>query len=155
MNVSDQLTKACEWKQRNLNAVTDITVHHTLGPPTQSPEDIARFHVNQRGWCGNAYHIMIYPDGSKYQVNELSDISWHNGSNNGAAVGIVMVGNFDEAPPTDKQLDALVSEINRLKRNELPNVKYVVGHKEVTATGCPGDFVDMNTIRKRTNSLKR
>ena len=154
LDVTDKIAKACEWKKRSLESITDITVHHTLGPPTQSPQDIALFHINQRGWCGNAYHIMVYPDGSKYQVNDLTDISWHNGYNNAAAVGIVMVGNFDQGPPTQKQIDTTITEINRLKR-ELPNAKYVVGHNEVTPTGCPGEFVDMNMIRRKTNGIAR
>ena len=40
------------YTPRNMASIHWIVVHHSAGPPDQTPETIARFHVETRGWSG-------------------------------------------------------------------------------------------------------
>lgn len=143
-----QTSRNGEYSRRSLADIDQITLHHTAGPPTQTAEDIARFHL-QRGWPGIGYHFLVYPDGTVQQVNDLETVSYHNGATNGRAVGISMPGNYDANRPTDKQIAAVVALTRALKRR-LPNLRHFSGHKELNRpTACPGRYVDLPALRRR------
>lgn len=152
-NITDQLTKSGSYQKRSLNDITDITVHHSASLNGE-PEAYARHHVYNNGWPGIGYHYVIQPDGKIYQVNELDSVSYHNGYNNTNAIGICLTGNFNIEDPKKAQLVSLRKLIRNLKI-KIPSIKYVVGHKQVTSTSCPGQYMDLDSLRKLTLSKNR
>lgn len=151
VNIVNKLPRRGAWGKRDLGKVTDITVHHSASPSSQTAYDFARYHVNSKGWPGIGYHFVIERDGTIHQTNELDSLSYHNGYNNSKAIGVCMSGNFENTPPDQRQIESLIWLVKYLKK-KVPSVFRLVGHKEYAgATACPGRYVNMNTLRAKTN----
>lgn len=135
------------YTNRELAKIDQVTLHHTAGPPTQTAEQIANYHLS-RGWPGIGYHYLIYPSGEVQQVNRWETVSYHNGVTNSRAIGISLVGNYDANKPSRAALASLDKLAKGLKRR-LPGLRYLSGHKELgRPTACPGRFVDLDKIRQ-------
>lgn len=78
-------------------------IHHTAGSGDETPQAIAAYHVNTKGWAGIGYHFLVYPD-AIYQTNLLTTSSAHIGRLNPVSVGICLPGDFTNAPPPAAQL---------------------------------------------------
>lgn len=151
INIVNKLPKKGRWGKRSISGITDITVHHSASPSSQTAYDFARYHVNSKGWPGIGYHFVIERDGTIHQTNELDSLSYHNGYNNTKAIGVCMSGNFENAPPDQRQIESLIWLVKYIK-NRVPSVFRLVGHKEYAGeTACPGRYVNMNTLRAKTN----
>lgn len=151
INIVNRLPRAGNWGKRPVSGITDITVHHSASPSSQTAYDFARYHVNSKGWPGIGYHFVIEKDGTIHQTNDLESLSYHNGYNNSKAIGVCMSGNFENTPPDQRQIESLIWLVKYLKK-KVPSVFRLVGHKEYAgATACPGRYVNMNTLRAKTN----
>ncbi len=53
-------------------------------------------------------------------------------------MGICLVGNFQNRPPTRKQMETLVRLIERLRDQYGISEQAVFGHRHVRGTACPG-----------------
>lgn len=157
--------KGTGWPKRRLDAITDITVHHSATQPNHTPRSFAVYHtasnskklpVNKRGkgWPGIGYHFVITPDGTVNQCLLMSAWSNHNGYNNGHAIGICLVGNFEEYEPTAFQMQALSELIEYLKKVR-PSIKNLMGHREYPIkqnegrTLCPGKYLSIVPLREK------
>lgn len=132
---------------RSLSQVNYLAIHHTAGPDTQTPDQIANFHINSNGWGGIGYHFLIARDGTVYYVGDISTARANVANLNDAVIGICLIGNFTAGRvPTDAQL----SSANKLceffigSYPDLPNINSwddVKGHKDLPgqSTTCPGD----------------
>lgn len=149
-DISKSLPRNGAWKKRALSGVTDITLHHAASSNTATAEDFARYHITGKGWPGIGYHYVIDRAGNVFQTNDLTDLSYHNGYNNTAAVGVSLVGNMDNEPMTADQLSAFLALVPEIRR-QVPTVRRLVGHKEYKgATACPGRYVSMGYLRTQT-----
>ncbi len=145
--------------------MTDITVHHSATPLNHTPLSFARYHIASssrkllvakrgKGWPAIGYHFVITPDGMVNQCLMLNAWSNHNGYNNGHAIGICLVGNFEKLPPTPAQMEALSGMIEWLKK-ALPSIKNLMGHREYpvrqneSRTLCPGKYLSIEPLRER------
>lgn len=143
IDLASKLPSAGNYPRRDLSAVKYVTIHHTAGPVTQSPADIARFHIG-RGWPGIGYHYLIYPDGTVYQTQPLTRSSYHNGVNNGESAGVTLVGNYDVSEPTDKAINAAVGVLREIKRQT--GAGLANGHGDLKPTACPGKNTPVDKI---------
>src|SRR5947199_9533291 len=50
------------YTPRDVASIHWIVVHHSAGPAVQTPETIARLHVETRGWSGIGYYYLVYGD---------------------------------------------------------------------------------------------
>jgi len=57
---------------------------------------------------------------------------------NAVAIGIALVGNFENYPPSRRQLAALDELLHYLQRAFLPRYIPVMGHRDLDRTLCPG-----------------
>ncbi|HUQ72724.1 MAG TPA: peptidoglycan recognition family protein [Planctomycetaceae bacterium] len=137
-----------------------IVLHHTASS-TGSVESIHNTHLknkdnNGRPWQGIGYHFVI---GNGRGMND-GDIEptfrWrrqiagaHAGVDeyNQRGIGIVLVGNFDEGPPTDRQLAAVKRLVSELARRHEITPSNIVGHGDVRATECPGRHFPLADVR--------
>lgn len=131
--------------------VTDmIVVHHTGNPSDDdlSAEDIHEMHQNQ-GWAGIGYHYVIRKNGQIEQGRPDWAIGSHAYGENWHSIGIHVSGNFEEAEPTEYQIESLAYLIGWLcEEYDLDPSVAVVGHRDLMATACPGEnlYEMLNTV---------
>lgn len=132
-----------QYGKRNLNQIDEIIIHHA-GVTGQNAEDYARHHVRNKGWPGIGYHYVIERNGNLgdsrsliVQGNPLDNISYHTINHNTRSIAICLSGNFEIEQPTPEQIEALTWLIAHI-REELPQPIEVFGHKDFSATSCPG-----------------
>ena len=117
-----------------------VVIHHTgCNDIDASAEEIHGWHLNN-GWAGIGYHYVIRKDGTIERGRPEGAIGSHAYGENSHTIGIHLSGDFEQAEPTDEQVDrcgALVADI--CDRYGIPiNRDHVVGHGELMATSCPG-----------------
>lgn len=154
-NITNQLPKhpGRKYQTRSLSQIVRVVIHHTAGPVTQTPEDIARYHTGPNHICdegcpGIAYHYMIDRNAAVYQVNSLETVSYHVSGQNTASVGICLIGNYDQIEPTEAQMNAVIRVIRSINRKLGRNLE-IAGHRDFANKSCPGDHVDVDWIRQK------
>jgi hypothetical protein len=122
-----------------------IIIHHSATPGDVPASTIHQWHLGN-GWLGIGYHYVVRTFG----LIEIGRPEWAIGSHSGAAgnsngIGICVAGNFMNARPTDKQIQALVELIRDIysRHGVLP----IIGHRDVMATACPGAMFPMDELR--------
>ena len=125
----------------DLRAVLNtIIVHHTA-IPNASPAEIQELHMEGRGFADIGYHFLIDPEGVIYEGREIVVRGAHVRGFNTGSVGIVLIGNFNEADPTQSQLDSLEGLVDYLRY--IYEIRYLAGHRDYPnqspdGTDCPG-----------------
>ncbi|OGD09648.1 hypothetical protein A2397_03435 [Candidatus Amesbacteria bacterium RIFOXYB1_FULL_44_23] len=147
--------------------ISDIVIHHTEGRPQTTPDELNALgfifqytknflagpilgksvenkpvgsgHVINGRQVFYAYHYLVNCDGEVVRLLHDTHIGWHAGNwnVNKRSVGIALAGNFDDCPPPQSQLDAVIDLI----RNQYPNIEpqRVYGHYQVNfSKTCPG-----------------
>lgn len=148
-NIHKYLADGQAWYQRDVKTITVLTIHHTasLGENKtheQILEEIRHEHVDVNGWPGISYHEVIMPDGTVYQLNDFTDVTWQD-THNFDSYSVCLVGYFHQPynqQPTEAQLVSLRSRLDDLCNNhpEIPaDASSVLGHRDRYATACPGD----------------
>ena len=132
---------------------TDLIVIHHTGDPIDddlSAEQIHQIHLNN-GWAGCGYHFIIRKDGTVEQGRPRWAIGSHAEGYNWNSVGIHVCGNFELVDPTVEQIESLAYLVGWLcdLYDLTPTADYVVGHRELNATACPGYYLYniLQTIR--------
>ena len=130
-----------------------VVVHHSANA-SGSYDQIDREHRKIQGWDGCGYHFVIgngsdSPDGqievARRWSNQKHGLHCRNGKNpdvNEYGIGICIVGNLDEAPPTAKQITSARALVAYLSdRYEIPT-DAVGTHADLagTPTACPGKY---------------
>ena len=142
-DVVDQLPKhaTLKYATRQLSQITHLCIHHSATAGTIPLENVAKYHVEERGWAGIGYHFYVKPDGTIYQTNHLETVSFHVTQNNDYSVGVCVSGDFTYAPPPDKQVDAAAHLVAWLMQELSVSDQNVLGHKEFpnNDTSCPGE----------------
>lgn len=128
--------------------VKGVVLHHTAGVNKDKEAGESRmrmtqkYHQEVRGYCDLGYHFLVGQDGRIFEGRPMPFLGAHAGGANTNNIGISLMGNYEEAEPTQKQLDAVAKVMKGLKS------KYAIsltranfkGHREVgtTKTVCPG-----------------
>ena len=70
---------------------------------------------------------------------------------NQSAIGICLVGNFEQTRPSSKQMQALTQLVDWLQRDVLRKRTRFAGHKELPGekTVCPGKYFPLKTLHRR------
>lgn len=137
---------AREWRS--------VVLHHTA-TDAGSVESIHESHL-KRQWLGIGYHFVIgngegMPDGEVEPTfrwrQQLHGAHAGDAEHNEHGIGIALVGNFDEKPPTPAQLGAVKGLVAWLQSAYGISDSAVIGHNEVKATECPGRLLPLAEIR--------
>ncbi|PHN06163.1 peptidoglycan recognition protein family protein [Flavilitoribacter nigricans] len=140
-----------KFSRRSLSQIDTIVVHHTAGPVTQTPADIARYHTGPgnhicaEGCPGISYHFLIDRAGLVYQVNDLEAVSFHVSGANTRSVGICLIGNYSQIEPTATQLRRLRQTIRLVERKAGRQLN-LTAHRDYKATDCPGDNIVLHQV---------
>lgn len=125
-----------------------IVLHHSA-THEGSAERFDNFHREVRGWKnGLGYHFVIgngtYSGDGEIEVSnrwkkQLSGAHAGDSLYNKEGIGICLVGNFEDGDkPTRRQIKSLIRIIHYLsKRYDIP-LSYVILHKQIHDTACPG-----------------
>jgi hypothetical protein len=155
--------------------INRVIVHHTV-TATQEPDPAARmramyaFHVRGNGWSDIGYNFVVDGAGRIYEgrstgggrhdgedTSGLGVVGAHASGHNTGSVGIAILGTYTEdgVTPNEAALDA-VTAIAAWKlgtRGIDPGAPGVlIGHRDVVATGCPGNGCHrrLPELRERT-----
>ncbi len=136
-----------------------IVIHHTASS-TGSVESIHELHSKKKdksgnAWLGIGYHFVIgngngMPDGgieSTFRWREQMHGA-HAGDTkyNQKGIGVCLVGNFENEPPSEAQLAAVKKLVGVLKAEYNIPGENVQGHRDVKATACPGKYFPMSEV---------
>ena len=130
---------------RPLSQPQYLVIHHSAGPDSQTPQEIAAYHVNSNGWGGIGYHFVISKTGTVYYVGDLTTARASVLNLNHLVIGICLIGSFiNGKTPPKVQLQSAHELCAQLlfRTPELSGVdswEDVVGHRDLQATACPGD----------------
>lgn len=135
---------------------TYITIHHSDSGHKVTAVDIDRWHREERGWAGIAYHWVIERLPKVRTVTGRPDRDDQGRPNpvmgaaawglNGKSLAICVVGNFDQEPVTDEVFRELVYVVAvAMHRHGIPASR-VIGHRDVAGiirdpsafSNCPG-----------------
>lgn len=122
---------------------TGFVVHHTAADDDQKVRDIQNYHMTSDqladgGWKDIGYNFLIDKQGRIYEGVGWTKIGAHVAGHNTANIGVCMIGNFQNALPTDAAMDALrwlYAEANKRKKSKLA----LYGHRQLGSTACPGN----------------
>ncbi len=147
------------YYSRSMGDVTCIVVHHSGPAPLDMTPDeaaicTANYDIHPHGpnneeWPGCSYHVILVPDGSWAYCQSLTTISYHVGDFNALAVGVCLWGNYQEEPVPAIMIESLKDICQWIGAEKLSwcndtdhtyRKLAVVGHRELLATTCPGDF---------------
>lgn len=132
---------------RPFSVVKYLAIHHSASPDTQTPSEIANYHINDNSWGGIGYHFVITKDGVVYYAGDIATARANVSNLNDQVIGICLIGNFMEGRiPTNEQIDSAHKLCDFFINNypDLVNLNswnVVMGHKELPgqSTACPGD----------------
>jgi hypothetical protein len=133
---------------------TSIVIHHTA-TDQGSVESIHETHIAKE-WLGIGYHFVIGNGNGMGDGDIEPTFRWreqlhgaHAGTDeyNQHGIGIALIGNFDEQPPTPAQLAAIKRLVAVLKSEYEIDSEHVIGHGEVKATACPGKLFPLTEVQ--------
>ncbi|GHW02632.1 hypothetical protein AGMMS50249_4180 [candidate division SR1 bacterium] len=127
-------------------------------------QQIYKYHTLDRDFGDIGYNFLIDHLGNIYEGRAGGEgaAGMHVSYNNVATLGISLLGNFEEYSPTQAQINALTDLITALSKkydidpsayqnyfqpsNTAPyvivkNLPTIVGHGDIAATACPGDYL--------------
>ncbi|MCA9075136.1 MAG: N-acetylmuramoyl-L-alanine amidase [Planctomycetaceae bacterium] len=151
---------ATSWKPRGpVRDWQSIVIHHTA-TESGSVESIHRVHQQRTDaagnpWRGIGYHFVI-GNGQGMEDGAVEPTFRWRGQLEGAhagvsryneqGVGVCLVGDFDQHPPTKAQLASLKLLIAWLTQEYGISFSQVKGHGQLKATACPGKFFPMEEV---------
>lgn len=163
-------------------SVTHLIVHHSATPNSASDwaavvRSIHNSHTNTNGWADIGYNYLTDPNGVIYEGRGDNIRGAHFSCMNNNTMGVCLLGNYEEANPSQEMLDALVKllgwkscDIDFSPVSSAPFTGSgndtllfrISGHRNgnglpnaCTATVCPGENVynQINSIRANTSSF--
>jgi len=137
-----------------------IVLHHsaTRGGDVATIDAEHRKHRDRSGnpWLGIGYHFVV-GNGQQMADGEVqATFRWHkqlagahagNRDHNDNGIGICLIGNFDQAPPTDRQVAAVRGLVKALGERYSITRDGLVRHSDVQATLCPGKKFPWEPLR--------
>ena len=135
-----------------------LVIHHTgCNDIDASAEQIHDWHYNHQpdAWSGIGYHFVIRKNGTIERGRPEYAIGSHAYGENYHTLGIHLSGDFEQAYPTQAQIESAALLIANLceKYNIPTNRDHIVGHCDLMATDCPGKnlYSELETIIGKAN----
>ena len=117
--------------------------------PMRSIDEAHRQQKDSQGrpWLGIGYHFVVgngrnMGDGEVQATfrwrEQLAGAHAGNRTHNEQGIGICLIGNFEEQPPTPKQIDATRDLVRQLAKRHAITRERILRHSDIQATACPG-----------------
>ena len=135
-------------------ATNAVIVHHTWRPTASdyrglsTVRGVRRYHMNQRGWSDNGYHIMIGPSGDIFLCRPMNRPGAHCRGQNQHSIGLSYIANFDSEDPKDYPGTAVGQQVVAalLARFSL-TPDDIHFHREYANKTCPGKHLHLDEFR--------
>lgn len=118
------------WSQRS-----EVTLHYTLGPTSQSVRSIQDHHMDVNGWADIGYNLLVDENGTAYEGRGWTAAGAHARGANTSGIGIAYIGRDGMTSAAKETVVALYDEANGRTGRTLARR----GHRDINATTCPGD----------------
>lgn len=138
-----------------------IIIHHSLtrdGSP-KNWDAIRKYHIEVKKWADVGYQLGMENVNGTITLLEgrpIGEVGAHAIGFNAKSIGICLVGNYDNDPPSEDRLSRLASVCRDLQRQFGIPRDQVIGHRETflklgepVQKSCPGDKFSMEEFRKR------
>jgi hypothetical protein len=130
---------------KNRKETNRIIFHHSLSD-FGDVDIIRQWHID-RGFVDIGYHFVVPLSGSLQSGRKLQLIGAHAGtprpSRNGDSIGVCLVGNFANTPPTDSQINECARLYHDLCRAYSIKLTIEYHHEQ-----CPGVLLDRAAFTK-------
>ena len=126
-----------------MRSINQIVVHYTATPHDRevTVKEIDQWH-RARGFNKIGYHYVIYLDGSIHQGRKESEVGAHVLKHNQNSIGVCYVGGLKEGTKGGSNTMNKAQEASLVKILKDLTTRYsgavVLGHKDLSATQCPG-----------------
>ncbi len=137
-----------------------IVIHHSASN-TSTPQGMRQWHMQGRGWDELGYHFVIgngvrYGDGKVFVGNRWKQQK-HGAHTktagnvyNQQGIGICLIGNFETARPTEKQMQSLARLVSFLGAKCRIGRSRILTHGGITGrTACPGGRFSLDALLRR------
>ena len=147
--------------QENKGKWEGIVIHHS-GSYAGNAREFDRWH-RELDWDGLGYHFVVDnghggPDGrvevgyrwrqqltgAHCRESQGDDNYW-----NEHTIGICLVGNFEQHPPSTAQYESLVEILQFLQARYGIAANKIIGHNDVKPTACPGRLFSWEELDRR------
>ena len=130
-----------------------VTLHHSVDTLSEESDGslassihalhaIQRYHMEQNGWGDIGYHYLVDSAGRVFEGRQLQWQGAHaSGDNNVQNLGICMLGDFTDRPPSREALEALRVLLDQVReRYRIPTAR-IYPHRKFKNSICPGDYL--------------
>jgi N-acetylmuramoyl-L-alanine amidase len=132
-----------------------VMIHHSLTKDGQtvSWQAIRRYHTQDLGWRDIGYHYGLEDINGQYEVlvgRDLNTTGAHckEAEMNEKAIGVCLVGNFDEELPSIGIIDRALRFVSGLTLILDVPIRNVIAHRDfATYKSCPGTRFNMEKFR--------
>jgi hypothetical protein len=84
------------------------------------------------------YHFILDRAGRVWEGRSMQFVGAHVSAENEENIGVMMLGNFEDQRPSDRQVDALRALTFALQGRYAVPATRVYGHRDLGHTLCPG-----------------
>lgn len=140
--------------------VDEVVAHHTWSPTAaqyrglETVRSVRRYHMEERGWSDNGYHLMIGPDGRIFLCRPLSRAGAHVAGRNAHTIGVAFIANFDsEEPRRYGGMRAGLQVIAALLERFHLEPRDIRFHREFAAKTCPGLKLSLAGFRREVVAM--
>lgn len=118
-----------------------VIVHHSALSLTDGPREIQELHMQEKRFADIGYHFLVDESGKLYEGRAINVRGAHTAGHNSGAIGVMLMGNFEQIEPTSEQINTLVATLISL--DKLFGIENVAGHRDYNpgATLCPGNHL--------------
>ncbi len=120
-----------------------VIIHHSALPLTDGPLQIQYKHMQHKGFADIGYHFVIDDSGRIYEGRTITVRGAHTGGHNTGTIGVVLMGDFEEATPPPLQLSSTQALIGYLAVEY--QLTHLAGHRDFQPeeTVCPGKHLEL------------
>lgn len=151
----DIIRPVWSWKTKlSTRPYTKYVVLHHAAAKTCTAQQIDNWHKGN-GWSGIGYHFFVRKDGSIYEGRPLWAVGAHASGKNNESIGVCAEGDYSVEKEMPKAQKEAIKQILEYIKFCFPSASYAVGHGEVGATGCPGDYYPLAEMKEFYKNIKK
>jgi len=138
---------ACTVSGLSVFPPSHVIVHHAESGPCFSKSEciplvksFQNYHIDSNGWCDIGYNFLVGEDGNVYEGRGWGKTGAHAPDFNSKSIGICVIGSFSSTAPNSAAQKAVQDLIaNGVASGQISSNYKLAGHRQVTATDCPGN----------------
>lgn len=123
-----------------------LTIHHTAtasGPGAEVVKQIRQYHIQERGWRGIAYHVLIDNEGKGWTGRDIEEPpESHSDYDFTGHIAVALLGDFTRSTyVNDETWVSLVYVVRHVVREYDIDPENIKGHRDYADTLCPGRYL--------------